>query len=560
MACRKGELREEVKIRNDAAAAAAALGDALLFTTMCIIGMAVDVHAKDGSVYSGIFHTASVDKDYAIVLKKARMIKKGNLDANVLNGTLIETLIVHSEDLVQVVAKGVILPSDGMAGYVGGDDMEAAIGYVECSDRDAEVVKTNESKGNYENKIQLRLADKRENDFSHSCIVRTANPVCSHLEDYSERLDASNIAKTQMEEADNVFDDGRHVGDDSQETQTGCHNPLKFQDKRTSGEAQDSSLSITSCEAESASAVHVLDGSMHLELQGLPFGRSGAYEDQDQEKATTDGAALTVASQPNISVASTPSSINVKSESCLSASSNPFLLVPPKGSNVKRTAKESKLNPGAKLFSPSMLQHRTVTPPAVPNGASDPFMTRTYTMAPMATAREEVDGTSFAHSSVPFKFVPFNNAAFAHGGNDGTYVQPVIGQVVNRTQPVRYTGQFQNLQTNYAYVHPNSHNVMLGRGPLACMHPVSNDVVQSVSGFSPAAIRPVSTLHQVHPPKHQGNASAQALQLCMNPPIMANVPQPFIIPSSIPISQPIFPVLRPIAIPGANGFLSTKYA
>lgn len=555
MACRKGELREEGKFRNDAAAA---LGDALLFTTMCIIGMAVDVHAKDGSVYSGIFHTASVDKDYAIVLKKARMIKKGNLDANVLNGTLIETLIVHSEDLVQVVAKGVILPSDGMAGYVGGDDMEAAIGYVGCMDRDAEVVKTNESKGNDENKIQSRLADKRENDFSHSCIVRTANPVCSHLEDYSERLD------TQIEEADNVFDDGRDIGDDSQETQQECRNSLEFQDKRTSGEVQDSSLSITSCEAQSASAVHVLDGSMHLELQGLSFGRSGAYEDQDQEKATTDGTALTVASQPNISVASTPGinvkCINVKSESCLSASSNPFLLVPPKGSNVKRTAKESKLNPGAKLFSPSMLQHRTVTPPAVPNGASDPFMTRTYTMAPMATAREEVDGTSFTHSSVPSKFVPYNNAAVAHGGNDGPYVQPVIGQVVNRTQPVRYTGQFQNLQTNYDYVHPNSQNVMLGRGPLACMHPVSNYVVHSVSGFSPAAIRPVSTLHQVHPPKHQGNASAQALQLCMNPPIMANVPQPFIIPSSIPISQPVFPVLRPIAIPGANGYLSTKYA
>lgn len=67
MACRKGELREEGKIRNDAAAAAA-LGDALLFTTMCIIGMSVDVHAKDGSVYSGIFHTASVDKDYGSFL------------------------------------------------------------------------------------------------------------------------------------------------------------------------------------------------------------------------------------------------------------------------------------------------------------------------------------------------------------------------------------------------------------------------------------------------------------------------------------------------------------
>lgn len=504
MACRKGELREEGKIRNDAAAAAA-LGDALLFTTMCIIGMAVDVHAKDGSVYSGTFHTASVDKDYAIVLKKARMIKKGNQDTNVVNGTLIETLIVRSEDLVQVVAKGVILPSDGMAGYVGGDDMVAASGYIECSDRGAKVVKSNDSKRN-EYKIQ-----------------------------------------------------SRHVRDGSQETQIECQNPLEFQDKRTSCEVQDSSLSSTSCEAQAVSALHVLEDSMHLELQGVSAGSSGALEDQDQEKATTDGTASTVASQPNVSVASTPI-INVKSESCLSASSNPFMLVPPKGSSVKRIAKESKLNPGAKMFCPSMLQQRKVTPPAVPNGTTDPYMPRTYTMAPMATAREEVDGNSFGHSSVPVKFVPYNNIAFGHGGNDVPYVQPVIGQVINRTHPIRYSGQYQNLQTSYAYVHPNSQNVMLGRGPLACMHPISSDVVQSASGFSPAALRPLPTLHQVHPPKHQGNASAQALQLCMAPPIMANVPQPFIIPSSIPISQPLFPVLRPMAVPGDNGFLSTKFA
>ncbi|KAH6778498.1 hypothetical protein C2S51_009810 [Perilla frutescens var. frutescens] len=515
---------------------------------MCIIGMAVDVHAKDGSVYSGIFHTASVDKDYAIVLKKAKMIKKGNLDTNVGNGTLIETLIVHSEDLVQVVAKGVILPSDGMAGYVGGDGMMASTGYIEFPDRDAEVVKTNESKRNYENRIQSRLSNKKKNELSYRSTVRTANSVGRHPEDYSEKLDARNIEKIQIEEADNVFDDGRHIRDGSQETQRECQNSLEFKDKRTSGEVQDSSLSITSCEAQSASA-----------LQGVSAGRAGALEDQDQEKATADGTASIVASQPNVSVASTPI-INVKSESCLSASSNPFLLLPPKGSSVKRTAKESKLNPGAKMFSPSMRQHRTMTPPAVPNGATDPYMPRTYTMAPMATPREEVDGNSFTHSSVPVKFVPYNNIAFGHGGNDAPYVQPVIGQVVNRTQPIRYSGQYQNLQTSYAYVHPNSQNVMLGRGPLACMHPFSSDVVQSASGFSPAAIRPLSALHQVHPPKHQGNASAQALQLCMTPPIMANVPQPFIIPTSIPISQPLFPVLRPMAVPGNNGFLSTKFA
>lgn len=40
-----------------------------------------------------------------IVLKKARMTKKGDSDANVAIGDLIETLVVVSEDLVQVVAK-----------------------------------------------------------------------------------------------------------------------------------------------------------------------------------------------------------------------------------------------------------------------------------------------------------------------------------------------------------------------------------------------------------------------------------------------------------------------
>lgn len=42
------------------------LSEALLFATMCIIGLPVDVYVKDGSVYSGIFYTASVEKDYGM--------------------------------------------------------------------------------------------------------------------------------------------------------------------------------------------------------------------------------------------------------------------------------------------------------------------------------------------------------------------------------------------------------------------------------------------------------------------------------------------------------------
>lgn len=41
----------------------ACLNEALLFATMRIIGRPVDVHIRDGSVYSGTFHTASFDKE-----------------------------------------------------------------------------------------------------------------------------------------------------------------------------------------------------------------------------------------------------------------------------------------------------------------------------------------------------------------------------------------------------------------------------------------------------------------------------------------------------------------
>lgn len=53
MGCRN---REELPYVEEAS-----FSDALLFATMCIVGLPVDVHARDGSIYSGIFHTASVE-------------------------------------------------------------------------------------------------------------------------------------------------------------------------------------------------------------------------------------------------------------------------------------------------------------------------------------------------------------------------------------------------------------------------------------------------------------------------------------------------------------------
>ena len=59
-------VKTEMGLNNKAEEENCSMNEALLFATMCIIGLPVDVHLKDGSVYSGIFHTASVEKEYGV--------------------------------------------------------------------------------------------------------------------------------------------------------------------------------------------------------------------------------------------------------------------------------------------------------------------------------------------------------------------------------------------------------------------------------------------------------------------------------------------------------------
>ncbi|KAF3433528.1 hypothetical protein FNV43_RR24630 [Rhamnella rubrinervis] len=65
------------------------------------------------------------------------MTKKGKRNANITNVGLIDTLVILSGDLVQVVAKGVLLLANGIAGNVTGNDAEAAVGTV-SSDKSLE--------------------------------------------------------------------------------------------------------------------------------------------------------------------------------------------------------------------------------------------------------------------------------------------------------------------------------------------------------------------------------------------------------------------------------------
>lgn len=86
---------------------------------------------------------------------------------------------------------------------------------------------------------------------------------------------------------------------------------------------------------------------------------------------------------------------------------------------------EFKLNPGAKIFSPSFPNKRSPTPPAIPTGANVACIPESYQAVPVATPQPEVEISPYAPRSLPVKFVPY-------GGNDVQHPPPVsLNEIYN---------------------------------------------------------------------------------------------------------------------------------
>ncbi|KAJ0488501.1 putative LsmAD domain, ataxin 2, SM domain-containing protein [Helianthus annuus] len=91
----------------------------LVYTTTCLIGHQVEVQVIDGSVFTGIFHATNAEKDFGIILKMARVTKAGSshgqknsLDA--VQKPPSKMLIIPAKELVQIVAKSVLMTRDGL--------------------------------------------------------------------------------------------------------------------------------------------------------------------------------------------------------------------------------------------------------------------------------------------------------------------------------------------------------------------------------------------------------------------------------------------------------------
>ncbi|CAM8954331.1 hypothetical protein QQ045_016023 [Rhodiola kirilowii] len=89
--------------------------DRLVFLISCFIGQYVDVQVKNGSIYTGIFHSTNSGKDFGVILKMAQLSKDVFGQKSVsetVSKSPIKTLIIPENELVQVIAKDVLVTSD----------------------------------------------------------------------------------------------------------------------------------------------------------------------------------------------------------------------------------------------------------------------------------------------------------------------------------------------------------------------------------------------------------------------------------------------------------------
>ncbi|KAJ6753560.1 POLYADENYLATE-BINDING PROTEIN INTERACTING PROTEIN [Salix purpurea] len=548
----------------------ACLNEALLFATMCILGLPVDVYVRDGSVYFGTFHTASFDKENGIVLKDARLTKKGKSSANVAGGSVIETLVILSVDIVQVVAKGVLFPADGVTANISGDNVEAAVTNAPSSEIVAsEANKSNKFTADRKESNQNRGSAKNKNGSSQGIMLTKAgkdheerkmppNDTGNAMEFEHGKRDDVNISKRGAFSGDSV--NGRQTGEDW--SQDLYKHEFEFQREKSADEVH--SLNATRHHLSEAKPVAEGQVTVNLLPNGVSCNSAGKLMKPDNRYCggpSSVGTTSPIAVCASVSTSSNPT-VDVPSESLCSSLANSTDAISPQISGSNRGSKAFKLNPGAKIFSPSFSNPLSATAPAVPTAASMAYIPSNFPVVPFAAVQPEV-GIPFApRSSVPAKLPPYSNLTAVNGGSGSQFLQPIVGHMGSRAQPqpLRYSVQYHAVQAAPAFVPQNSQSVMDGQmGQLVYIQPVSHDLVPSAAAISSVSARPMLTPHQVQYPKHQGRAAGQTLHLCVTPPFVADGQQPFVAPSHVPFFQPPIPAIRPIPVPGSNTFFNTKF-
>ncbi|KAF2935961.1 endochitinase A isoform X1 [Oryza sativa Japonica Group] len=415
------------------------LPEALLLATVCMVGLPVEVQVRDGSAYAGVLHTASVEGGYGVVLKKARKIANGNDNANIPLGAFVDSLVIHPDDLVQVIAK----------------------------------------------------------DFSLHTKDVCRTPVC-------DTVAASAYVKPQTSHV-NVF-------------------PLK-EVKKCSTPGEETNISIGRSSPASPT------GYVGPRLSCNEIMSSAVVGSKD---GNTKSAVLTT---PTMS-----SDVKISPPATVAKTATPS----------KTIAKESKLNPCARVFSPSFASSRPVL--AAAPSVNPIYISNSVAGVPTGLPVFETNSVP-GGSSLSSKAVHYNNLAAANYAISPQYTQSTMGHNVSRLDPARIGTPYHPMQVGPAYISPSPQPVTGGKfNHVVYVHPFSQDVMHGApvmpQGWSLPA--PLNS-HQASLQKFQGTAPVYVA-----PPIMATGNLPLVVPSPAPLVQP-FQAVRPIMVPAASSMVPGKY-
>ncbi|XP_030542951.1 polyadenylate-binding protein-interacting protein 4 [Rhodamnia argentea] len=544
----------------------ASLGESLLYATVCIVGLPVDVHVRNGSVYSGIFHTASVE---GVILKKARMTKKGRSNSNVASGCMIETLVILVVDLVQVIAKGVQLPADGITGTIAGDESESAIGTAshDVARADNRFGTITTSKGRpHQRKTSIPSGNGlTDGDTCPTLKVSSQRQAENENEGKSMSIEVvENVSEEGIEKrgrkihtlGGGVFDasaNERQVDENPQVKQDDFNRESEYQGDDKASAMQGSSPSSDAC----LSQVKHVDGT-HSELPPpLQPSEASDVAASASAKSNNETYCSLVSSENAASCCGLASTLSLVGTSGRSLSSmvSPTEKFHLQGPESNKRAKESKLNPGAKIFSPALTKPVPATSPLVQTATGMPYVPSASPLLPVATAQAEVGtNTYIPQPSVPAKVLQYNNFT-AENGDIGAISQAFAGNMGSRAQLLRYGGQHHPLPLGSTFVHPNPQAVMVGRMGQLLYMPVSQDLVQSATAISPAFPRPLPAISQAQFPKHQGTLPGQPF---VHQPTVGGQ-QLYAAASPPPLLQSPFLTDRPISVPRANGVFNAKF-
>ncbi|XP_019415579.1 PREDICTED: uncharacterized protein LOC109327049 isoform X3 [Lupinus angustifolius] len=526
------------------------MSDALLFTTICIIGLPVDVHVRDGSVYSGIFHAASVDADYGVVLKKARMTKKGMFDTNVGTEVVVDTLVILANDLVQIVTKGVMLDGGNVSRY----DEEAVT--CEVENHIGSLVDAKQ-----DNQSRNRSPIQMENGFAHGFPRSIAvnehegkklpvNHMRTSLELDCGKTNKKDFTKIEVDSASS-FNDRQPGHDKSKGKADDCRQKPAVVKGKIDEKIQrlnSSHGNLIQVEAVEHVSTYMISNTSDNGLSCDNDAASVKLDDRCSERSTLTDSASTNSIQ-GVDLISESHNLQPKSVE----------ISTPRGTGSTRNAKEFKLNPAAKIFSPSFLHPSSITA-AVPTSPNMVYVPNSSPSVSFTAIQPQVEFSTFvSRPPLPVKIADYSNVGVGNGGSGSQLSQPIIGQLAHRTQPLRYTAHYTPDLSEPAYLQTSSPAVMVGRsGQLVYVHPVSHELVHGATTISPVSARPMS--NHVQFPKQQGGTVGQAIQVCVPPPVLSGEQQSYALQSHIQLLQPTFPTTRPFSASVTNGFYGTKFS